>query len=94
MKLVTITTESGSRYNILEDSQGEYFLRAENVENPNSIALDPEIVWKIEQPAPWPIEVGKPVLLAARQDILFDSPRRIPGGGKVTSPVLTMREIS
>lgn len=89
--LVEILTATGSRYWVGRDSRtGRWWLRGENVPNPNSARMDSSW-WEIEPPDPWPIQIGKSVMLYAPRDWAMNDMRRVPGGGKVTSPVRKVR---
>lgn len=89
-----IHTDSGSMYHVLLDQQGRWWLRADNVPNPLSRALDRNQWWRIQRPYPWPPELGSPVRLAAPPEMDRGDRARIPGGGKITSPVRAVRRPS
>lgn len=82
-----VTTRTGSVYEIVESARPEFFVRVENIPNAHSCAIDPERWWRIEAPDPWPPRVGLPLALFALSTLARDDAERIPGGGKITSPV-------
>jgi hypothetical protein len=82
-----VTTQSGSVYEVIETTYGEYCLRANNIPNERSCSIAPDRWWRIDAPLPWPPQVGHNLLLLAHAMLAFDDPERIPGGGKITSPV-------
>lgn len=58
-------TERGSVYRVLEDTEGRWWLNADNVPNPRSVRLEPTRWWRIRRPEPWPPKLGHPVELMA-----------------------------
>ena len=82
-----VRTVSGSIYE-LRELAGEWSLRATNQENPYSCPVDPSRWWPIQPPTPWPPEVLTPLVLLTQHTTAWAHPDRIPGGGKVTSPVV------
>jgi hypothetical protein len=89
-----VTTRSGSIYDIVETSDGEYGLRVDNVPNPLSRSITPDRWWRIDTPEPWPPQVGLNLLLPAHRTLRLDDPERIPGGGMITSPVQDLTDAS
>lgn len=89
----SMRTESGSVYCVVQDTEGRWFLNADNVPNPASRRLDPDSWWRIEQPHPWPPELGAPIALISALDLDRRDAERMPGGGKVTSPVRLIRNL-
>jgi hypothetical protein len=81
-----IRTRSGSIYFVAHDRDGKWWLGGRNQVNPFSVALPPG-AWEIEAPKPWPPVIGLPLILLAPTLWAKDHPKRLPGGGKVTSPV-------
>lgn len=90
-KVWTLITRSGSTYRITEDANGSWWFCGNNIPNRHSARLDPDRWWRIERPDPWPPDLGRPIVLCAPQDFEFADPRRVPGGGKFTSPVRAIR---
>ena len=90
---VEAVTASGSRYRIAADREGRWWLSADNRASATSRRLDPADWWEIAPPEPWPPVLGRSVRLMAPPDLAFDDPRRIPGGGKVTTPIRALRWI-
>lgn len=84
---VTLHTATGSVYRIFLDSADRWWFNADNVENPNSRRLNPDLWWRIAPPSPWPPELGSRIRLAAPEHLSIDDSARVPGGGRVTSPV-------
>lgn len=89
----SMRTASGSVYRVVQDAEGRWWLNADNVANPRSRRLDPDLWWQIEQPHPWPPQLGVPVVLIAATDLDRCDPERVPGGGKATSPVRVIQNI-
>ena len=87
-----IGTLSGSRYVIGRDTEGVWWFGGENVANPGSVSL-PRQLWRIETPTPWPPLLGARACLVAAQDLAIGDPRRVPGGGKITSAVQILIEL-
>src|SRR5215207_1411120 len=85
-----IRTESGSVYLIERDEEGEWWVSARNVANPASQELGGRR-YPIAAPTPWPPIVGYPIVLAAAPDLPDGSPDVLPGGGKWTSRVVSVR---
>lgn len=84
-----IATASGSRYGLRVDREGRWWLSADNRPNPYSVSLaDGE--WEIQPPLPWPPMLGAPCWLWAPAHLRLGDPRRVPGGGKVTSAVASV----
>lgn len=87
MRGASVRTATGSVYRMVEDGETRWWLNADNVANPTSRRLDPQVWWRIQQPDPWPPELGSPVMLLAPLEFDRRNPERLPGGGKITSPV-------
>lgn len=84
-------TASGSLYRVARDGEGIWWMSADNVPNSTSQRLEPDPWWRICYPEPWPPELGQRLWLRAPEELARDDPRRIPGGGKHTSPVRAIR---
>jgi hypothetical protein len=93
MRRFLITTETGSVYNVGQRDDGTWWLSAKNVATPQSEQLTAEHEWQILPPQPWPPVQGQRVVLATAYLADFGNPLRIPRGGKLTSPVVTVSEI-
>lgn len=91
MRRVEITTRSGSVYRVGRGTHGRWWMAADNVPNPTSVALDPDDWWEIRRPEPWPPELGERIWLMPPEELDCDDPRRMPGGGKRTSFVRALR---
>lgn len=92
LKLQTrVITRSGSVYRVARDDKGRWWMSADNIPNPASVRLDPDRWWAIRAPEPWPPELGERLELLAPEGLGRDDPRRVPGGGKRTSPVRGIR---
>jgi hypothetical protein len=85
--LTIIKTYSGSIYKIRVDEDRRFWLTTDHVVNPNSTDINGQ-EWEIQQPRPWPPEIGQPMWLPTIHLFDFDHPDRIPGGGKSTSIVM------
>lgn len=89
----SLRTASGSVYRVVQDAERRWWLNADNVPNPASRKLDPQFWWRIQQPNPWPPELGSPVMLLAPLDFDRCDPERLPGGGRFTSPVRLIQHL-
>lgn len=89
---VEVITRSGSIYRVAQDGEGQWWMNADNVANPTSRRLDPDRWWRIQQPCPWPPELGERLWLVPPDALDRDDPERVPGGGKRTSPVRLVRD--
>ena len=85
-----IRTESGSVYLVERDEDGGWWVTARNVANPTSQELGGRR-YPIAPPTPWPPIVGYPIVLAAAPDLAENDPDVLPGGGKWTSRVVSVR---
>lgn len=89
MTTYIVTTESGSTYRVCEEND-RFFLRANNVPNPNSVAI-PDREWEVVPQDftvfAWPPVVGQCMYLSCIHELDRDHPDRMPGGGKITSRV-------
>lgn len=83
---VLIRTLTGSRYLVHLTEDARWWLAGDNVPNDNSTRV-PVGAWLIDAPAPWPPRQGLGIYLGAPRWLRLDDPRRIPKGGKNTSPV-------
>ncbi|HVZ30810.1 MAG TPA: hypothetical protein VG963_00205 [Polyangiaceae bacterium] len=81
-----VSTLTGSSYIVAREVAGAWWLTGANVPSPRSVQLPPGY-WRIEPPAPWPPVAGAPLVLWAAFTLALDDPARLPGGGKLTSPV-------
>jgi hypothetical protein len=81
-------TLSGSKYTVERDENNVWWLEANNVPNWGSVPVDGR--WEIDEPF---IAEGQSARLVSAHYLEFDSPKRIPGGGKITSPVLDIEVI-
>ena len=88
---LVVRTESGSVYLVERDDEGAWWVSANNVANPASQELGGRR-YSIAPPTPWPPIVGYPLVLATAPDIPAGSPDALPGGGKWTSRVVSVRE--
>lgn len=89
-----ITTESGSIYHVMYDDNGQWWMRGDNKATEQSVHIGLSTWWKITTPRPWPPYIGLGLVTrSALQELPFDTPGRMPGGGKNTSPVVSVVEI-
>lgn len=93
MQSWTIHTRSGSLYRIAVDSAGRWWISGDNVRTPISSYLG-DGCWEIQPPSPWPPQIGSPLTFLAPPHLEIGDPNRIPGGGKVTSPVVDITAVS
>lgn len=90
---VKMHTATGSIYRVVRDAEGRWWFSGDNVPNPASRALDPELWWRIDPPRPWPPELGRGIELRAPACMDWNDPERVLGGGKLTSPVRAIRPL-
>lgn len=84
--ITTVKTTTGSIYRIEERADGTWWFSADNVPNPTSARVIG--AWQIIRPAPWPPVLGVGLYLLADPVLLKGDLTRVPGGGKVTTPVV------
>ncbi len=89
-----VETRSGSIYHVIEQTRSNFWVRVENVPNPQSEAIPRDRWWQIEPALPWPPQVGLPLMLIAPRALAKGHADRMPGGGKVTSPVIGLGEVT
>ncbi len=85
---------SGSVYDVVESTRGDWVVRVDNVPNPFSDAIDRDRWWCIEPTHPWPPRLGHRLVLVALTALAFDDAERMPGGGKITSPVVGLADVT
>ena len=62
------------------------WVSASNVANPRSEKVPADAWWPIAPVTPWPPAIGQRHLLVALSQTPSGVPKRMPGGGKITSP--------
>lgn len=87
-----VRTQTGSRYDIVHDDEGQWWLSGQNVPNTFSDPMPPG-QWRIDPPTPWPPAIGARLTLRAYSLFAADSRERLPDGGKHTSPVASVELI-
>ena len=88
-----ITTATDSVYIITEHYNGVFTVRGENIPSMTSQPLG-ETEWFINRPTPWPPVCGQQLEFYSQYfDADYDEPLRMPGGGKVTSPIRLIQPI-
>lgn len=88
-QVTVVQTESGSVYRFRRDPAGRWWVRAANRASAYSSPIPENLEYQVLQPKPWPPELFSIlVFFSAVHD--RTSPRRIPGGGKVTSRVISI----
>lgn len=91
--MIRVRTETGSVYLFRTDKNGQWWVAGSNMVNSQSQSLaDGE--WMIEPLSPWPPQIGASLYFFAPQDLAKGDPRRCPGGGKITSPVVDVEYLS
>lgn len=65
---------------------GTFWFGGRNVPNPWSSSLDGQL-WRVQQSVPWPPLLGEPTWVPTPTDLNCSDPRRIVGGGKLTSAI-------
>ena len=92
MRHFKVTTVSGSEY-ILSGDELECTLHRNTKLVLNPFSTETPGSWALKPPEVWPPVVGQPMLLLSLyyEDRL--NPLRIPGGGKLTSPVVSVEEL-
>jgi hypothetical protein len=88
-----VTTFSGSRYIVVRASDGQWWFGGKNRSNRTSVPPPPRL-YPIEAPSPWPPVLGLPLVMVVPRRLAFTDPERAPGGGKVTSAVQLVEELS
>jgi hypothetical protein len=88
--IVCVRTLTGSRYDLLADVDGRFWVRGQNRVSPTSQLVGTACWFEVRQPQPWPPEPGSPLLFVAPPAFARDDPRRVPGGGKRTSIVVAV----
>jgi hypothetical protein len=91
---VELHTRSGSVYIVVQDTGGAWWLGADNRPTQESRSLSDGGPWRIEAPEVWPPVVGQPAAIYALREIPYGHPARVPGGGKITSPVLRVNWVA
>ena len=71
---------------LARDSADGWWVAAQNIPSSTSCPLH-DGVWPVQQPEPWPPIIGARLLIQALP-VPWSDPRRLPGGGKYTSPVV------
>jgi hypothetical protein len=95
MQAFRCITESGSTYDVKEDAVGRFWLRGDNVATPVSCKLNGSDWWEIDRVKPWPPKEGQKLYTcSAHFHEPKDHPKRMPGGGKHTSVVVDVKEIT
>ncbi len=93
MQLFEIHTESGSKYRVRIDDQGKFWLSGENKASIFSSSIQGS-EWAIKTPVPWPAVVGERLYMESTYIDKHEHPSRIPGGGKNTSPIIEVVNVS
>ena len=84
MQVLEITTQSGSIYRLRKSVRGRWYLAGKNV--PSSTSQDIQAgEWEVELPTV--PTIGQPFRAYAPESMDRNDPARIPGGGKITSPI-------
>lgn len=92
MRHFKVTTASGSEYYLSGDAlECTLHSKTKLVLSPTSVATPGS--WALKPLAVWPPELHKPMLLLSLYFEDHSSPLRIPGGGKLTSPVVSVEEL-
>lgn len=92
-RTLRITTATDSVYTITERDNSVFTVRGENTPSMTSQPLG-AAEWFIKQPSPWPPQCGQQLeFISTYFDADFDTPLRMPGGGKVTSPVRLIQPV-
>ena len=87
MRRFKVTTASDSVYILTERDNGTFGVKGENVASSVSYSLG-NSEWDIFRPEPWPPVCGEAVrFVSSLVDQPSGTPYRMPGGGKITSPV-------
>ncbi len=89
-----VRTVSGSAYTSRRGADGRLYVSADNGPTAYSRSLaDGE--WEIDpSPWPWPPVVGHPLEFRPPGGMDLRSPARVPGGGKSTSTVTSVRRVA
>lgn len=93
-RLCRVVTRSGSSYLIAESNVDEFYVCIDNVPNPRSVALRPVFWWRVERPYPWPPVIGQSQVMVALLRYAMEDADRMPGGGKITSAVMSVEQMT
>lgn len=81
--ITTVTTETGSVYELKEDADGRFWFRGNNVESPTSVKLTDK--WYEVRKPDRPVVGAKWMVESIYPRAMKGNPDRIEGGGKYTS---------
>lgn len=90
--ITRVETKSNSIYELKEDANGRFWFRGNNVPTSTSVKLT-QTWYEVRQPEPprigerWVVESIYPIAMAGHPD-------RINGGGKITSPILSIEVVN
>lgn len=90
MKTIKVVTETGSQY-FFRVLKTKIYVSMDNVENMLSRKVKGE--WEVEV-TPWPPKKDENLKIVSAYWQKFDHPKRMPGGGKVTSLVTSIEELT
>lgn len=88
-----IETATGSKYRLAQLSDGTTWLSGVNVINPFSQPL-PNREYQVVVKSSLPPIVGRSLFAECIHFSAPDHPNRMPGGGKITSPILRITELT
>lgn len=89
----TVITFSGSKY-VIDETDDAFTLMADtrNIVTPMSSPVA-GVDWPIKRPNPWPPRLGEILRIDCIHVADRGHPRRMPGGGKFTSPVVHVEQV-
>lgn len=89
-----VTTASGSEYLVVRDADQRWWLGGRNITTLRSAPIPPGRLYEVEIPTPWPPLIGASVYLVACHRLSSFDPARLPGGGKHTSAVVAVMQVT
>lgn len=93
VKHYKVTTHSGSVYHVQGDGVLFYWLKSTKQVRTHDENLPVSGSYPLQQVAPWPPVAGHPMVMLAEHFTEPGHPLRLPGGGKITSPVQLVEEL-
>lgn len=89
-----VTTTSGSEY-VVEGNGTEFRYLALSKQAAPDPVFNVKVVgdYDLDKVSPWPPEVNRPLLMVTKHLDDINHPDRMPGGGKITSPVVKVDEV-
>lgn len=93
MRSFRVTTRSGSVYVVEGDGTRFRCRKPEHQEKSHGGNVPIERPYALHNVLPWPPEEGVPLVMITEHFLDKGHPDRMPGGGKITSPVTKVQEL-